>query len=329
MSASGFGIDCGQLKTWIAAAWLAGMFQLPATFQAAEKTPFRSEAIRCGNTLFVSGQGSRQPDSGLAAPNYAEATRNAMSNVGRVLAEQDYDFSDVVAANVWLADLGKYSEMNEVYRTFFNNAYPTRTTLGVSALPGGSKVQVAVVAVKGPKHIVYPEGSQPSNLPFSPGILTGKTLYLSGSVGLDPATGRLVEGEIADHVEQTFKNLNGVLKAVDMNFENVVSAYFFFQNVRDFGGINETWQAFTSQPRPCRLPVGVAAIPLNSPVEITMIASRDSPFWAARPPATTTAAAFVWGVCSTSPESSSARARWRIRSKQFSTGTVKCSEPPV
>ena len=236
---------------------------------------FRSESIRCGDTLFVSGQGSWHPETGRQATDYVEATKNAMTNAKRVLAGQGYRLSDVVTVNVWLIDLGMYTTMNDTYRKFFEEYYPTRTTLGVSGLPGGSKVQVAMVAVKGPKEIIYPQDAEKHNRPYSPGILAGDTLFLSGSVGLDPKTGKLIEGDIAAHVDQTLKNIGRVLEAAEMDFANVVSTYFFFKNVDDFGGINETWRSFTRQPRPCRLPVGVAAVPLDSPLEITMIASRQ------------------------------------------------------
>lgn len=241
---------------------------------APDHEAFRSESIRVGDTLFVSGQGSRDPKTGQQPESMAVATRHAMENARRVLAGQGFELSDVVAVNVWLEDLGEYAEMNGVYRSFFEGDYPTRTTLGVAALPGGSKFQVAMVAYRGAKKVIYPGGATKGNLPFSPGILAGDTLYLSGNVGLDSATGKLVEGDIAVHVTQTLKRIGGILEAADMDFTNVVSTYFFLKNVDDFSGINQPWQSFTKQPRPARLPVGVAAIPLDSPVEITMIASR-------------------------------------------------------
>lgn len=252
---------------------------------AAAGSPFRSESIRCGDTLFVAGQSSGDAQTGQSAEDYATATANAMTNLSRVLAGQGYHLSDVVAVNVWLTDLGKYTEMNEVYRSFFKDGYPTRTTIGVSGLPGGSKVQVAAVAFKGSKQVIYAKGVEKNNSPYSPGILAGDTLYLSGSVGLDAQTGKLVKGEIGAHVEQTLKNIGGILQAAEMEFADVVSTYFFLKSVDDFGGINQPWQAFTQQPRPCRLPVSVTAIPLDSPVEVTMIASRQElrPFLGGRP----------------------------------------------
>lgn len=275
-----------ERNVFCAAVWLVALFAFPITSESDEIVPFRSESIRCGNTLFVSGQGSRDAVTGEHSTKIATATRQAMLNVQRVLVGQGYSLTDVVAATVWLTDMGNYSEMNRVYRTFFGDVYPTRTTLGVSGLPGDSMVQVAVVAVKGVKKPIYPAGMGKGSAPYTPGILTEETLYLSGSVGLDPATGTLVEGDITAHVTQTLQNIGQVLEAAEMKFENVVSSYFFFENVDDFGGINETWRSFTRQPRPCRLPVGVSALPLESPLEVTMVASRNDrrPFLGGTPP---------------------------------------------
>ena len=203
------------------------------------------------------------------------ATTQAMRNLERELDRAGFNFSDVVVAQVWLTDLGKYHEMNNAYRGFFKQRFPTRTTLGVAALPDGSMVQIAMVAVKGPKRVIFPEGAGESNLPFSPGILAGDTLYLSGHVGINPETGKLVEGDIGAHVIQTLKNIQKVLHAADMELTDVVSAYLYMKNVDDFGAASNAYLTMiTKKPRPARLPMGVAALPLDSPVEITMIASR-------------------------------------------------------
>ena len=134
-----------------------------------------------------------------------------------------------------------------------------------------------MVAVKGPKNVIYPHGAKPSGLPFSPGILAGDTLYLSGQAGVDPRTGKLVEGDMGVHVLQTLKNARGVLQAAGMDFANVVSAYVFVKDLDQFGEASKAYlSTFTTEPRPARMPMVVAAVLLNSPVEITLIASRKS-----------------------------------------------------
>ena len=258
---------------------MAGLLALIVGGQnaSAQEHPLLQQTIRVGDTLYLSGQAGRNPVSGKHPTEMGAATRQAMLNLKHGLAAEGFKFSDVVSAQVWLTDLGKYQEMNSAYRSFFKQRFPTRTTLGVAALPGGSVVQIAMVAVKGPKKVIFPKGAKKTGLPFSPGILAGDTLYLSGHVGIDPRTGKLIEGDIGVHVNQTIKNIEGVLKAAGMDLSHVVSAYLYMENVDDFGAASKAYVSmFTQEPRPARLPMGVAALPLDSPVEITMIASRKS-----------------------------------------------------
>ena len=188
--------------------------------------PF-SQSIQVGDTLYVSGQGSMDPETGKHPEGVGPATRQVMLNLKRELNAAGYTFADVVASNVWVTDLDKYTEMNSVYASFFRSVYPTRTTVGVEALPGGSKVEISMIAVKGEKKVIYPGGAKSGHLPFSPGILVGDTLYLSGQAGVEPSTGKLVAGDTTQHVAQTMKNIQAVLAAADMDFSNVVSAYLF------------------------------------------------------------------------------------------------------
>ncbi|MCH2213389.1 MAG: RidA family protein [Fuerstiella sp.] len=241
----------------------------------AEETPVFRATVRIGETLYVSAQGSRNPQTGEQPADIESATTQTMLNIDRELSRAGFSFSDVVSVQVWLTDLEKYHEMNSAYRSFFRQQFPTRTTLGVTALPDGSMVQIAMVAVKGPKQVIRPAGTTASNLPFSPGILAGDTLYLSGHVGINPESGKLIEGDIGDHVVQTLKNIQDVLKAADMDLSHVISAYLYMKNVEEFAAASNAYLTMiTEEPRPARLPMGVAKLPLDSPVEITMIASR-------------------------------------------------------
>lgn len=231
---------------------------------------------RVGDTLYVAAQGNRNPDTGERFAEMGAATRQVMLNAKRELEAAGFRLTDVVASHVWLTDLNRYQQMNAVYRSFFTAQFPTRTTVGVAALPGDSPVQIAMVAVKGPSQVIFPEGASPSGLPFSPGILAGDTLYLSGQAGVDSKTGQLVEGDMQLHVLQTLSNTRGVLQAAGMDFTNVVSAYVFVTDLDQFGDASKAYlSVFNTEPRPARMPMGVAALPLNSPVEITLIASRN------------------------------------------------------
>ena len=242
---------------------------------AVQRDPLSRPTVRVGDTLYLSAQGNQNLDSGKRSLEMGAATRQAMLNLKRGLDAEGFTFSDVVASHVWVTDLGKYHEMNNVYRSFFDQQFPTRTTVGVAALPGGSNVQIAMVAFKGHKKVIYPKGAKKSGLPFSPGILAGDTLYLSGQAGIDPRSGKLVKGDMGVHVMQTLKNIQGVLNAAGLDYDNVVSSYVFVNNVDNFGEASNAYLSiFTKEPRPARVPMGAAKLPLNSPVEITMIASK-------------------------------------------------------
>ena len=153
-------------------ALLAALLTLATTHTIRAHDAFRSESIRVGDTLFVSGQGSTDPATGKQPESMAAATRQAMENAGRVLENAGFDFSDVVAVNVWLDDLGAYAEMNGVYRSFFDGDYPTRTTLGVSGFPDGSRFQVAMVAYSGGKYLRGPQAS---------GLLLGERVWVEAA----------------------------------------------------------------------------------------------------------------------------------------------------
>ena len=236
-----------------------------------------SLSIQKGDALYLSGQGSLDPETGEHPQGVQAATHQTMLNLQRELESKGWSFADVVATHVWLTDMSTIGEMTAGYRPFFEDeALPTRTTVAVAALPGGSQVEIAMVAARGDKKYIYPEGAIPGKAPFSPGILAGDTLYLSGQAGVVPGSSpvALVEGDFQAHVRQTLDNIGTVLKAAGMDFSNVVHTEVYLTDMQNFGPLNQVYLTFTQQPRPARVPIGAAALPLDSPVEITMIADR-------------------------------------------------------
>lgn len=108
--------------------------------------------------------------------------------------------------------------------------------------------------------------------PYSHGVRTGRFLYLSGQTPIDPATGKLVEGDVKAQAAQCFRNLFGVLKAGGMSPEHVIKVNVFLTDMNDFAAMNEVYAAQFEQPFPARTTIGVAALPLGARVEIEMIA---------------------------------------------------------
>lgn len=110
--------------------------------------------------------------------------------------------------------------------------------------------------------------------PYSHAINTKGTVYCSGQTPIDPATGFLVEGGIAERTKQCFENLLGVLSAGGLNANNVVKVNVFLTNMDDFEAMNQVYATYFDEPFPARTTIGVASLPLDSNIEIDLIAIR-------------------------------------------------------
>jgi 2-iminobutanoate/2-iminopropanoate deaminase len=109
-----------------------------------------SEAIRYGDTYYFSGKvGATDSTRALSTGRTAAEARNVLEAFRTALESKGLDFDDIVNATVYLTDINAFPEMNEVYRTYFPTSPPARTTVGVSALPGGAAIEIALVAVSG------------------------------------------------------------------------------------------------------------------------------------------------------------------------------------
>jgi 2-iminobutanoate/2-iminopropanoate deaminase len=200
------------------------------------------------------------------------ATRQAMLNLQAHLHERGFTFADLVDCEVWVTDVSKAGEMDQAYRAFFAGDFPARTIVEVAALPGGSTVEVAAVAAKGARQVIAPRG-KPA-MAFSSGVLVGDTLYLAHQFGFDYTAGRFVEGDVKAHVAQALRNAGAVLDAAGMTFADVVSTTIFLTDPQQVRPVNEAYRAFTGQPRPALVTVGVTGLPRSAPVGVTLRAKR-------------------------------------------------------
>ncbi len=111
--------------------------------------PF-SEAVRVGNTLYLSGQVGIVPGTLELVPGgLKEEARQTMENIKTSLEAHGYSISDVVKCTVMLADISEWAMFNDVYRSFFVNQYPARSAFGAHGLALGARVEVECIAVRG------------------------------------------------------------------------------------------------------------------------------------------------------------------------------------
>ena len=111
--------------------------------------------------------------------------------------------------------------------------------------------------------------------PYSQAVRAGQLLFASGQIPTDPATGAIVDGDVAAQTRRVFDNLNAVLKAANLSFANVVRTTVFLADMNDFAAMNEVYGQYFSEPYPARATVQVARLPKDARVEIDVIASFD------------------------------------------------------
>jgi 2-iminobutanoate/2-iminopropanoate deaminase len=112
--------------------------------------------------------------------------------------------------------------------------------------------------------------------PYSQAIEHGGLVFLSGQIGLDPASGTLVSGGTGAETEQVLRNLAAVLAAAGLGFEHVVRTTIYLVDLADFTIVNEIYGRSVRAPYPARATVGVAALPRGARVEIDAIAVRSA-----------------------------------------------------
>ena len=108
-----------------------------------------SQAIQAGNFLFLSGQIPLDPASGeLVKGDIREQARRALENLKGVLESQNLGMEDVVKVTIFLKDMGNFSQVNEVYSTYFPSSPPARSTVEVARLPRDADIEIEIIAFK-------------------------------------------------------------------------------------------------------------------------------------------------------------------------------------
>ena len=111
--------------------------------------------------------------------------------------------------------------------------------------------------------------------PYSQAIRAGHLLFVSGQLGVDPATGEMVDSDIAAQTRQALLNIGEILKAAGASCRQVVRTTVFLADLNDFPGMNETYATFFTPPEPARSTVQVARLPKDARIEIDVIAVLD------------------------------------------------------
>jgi 2-iminobutanoate/2-iminopropanoate deaminase len=224
--------------------------------------------IMIGKTVYVAGKGDYRPNEEFPAK-----VKNCLGEIEKTLKQAGLGMEHVVKSFVYLEDHDKYDDLNKYYGEFFPKNPPARTTLGVSQVPGDSRLEITCIA-----HADLAErkaiGQPPANRPYSPGILAGNTLYVSGkgdqnSDGSHPAT-------FPEQVRQCMKNVEATLKEAGLDFRNVVMSHVFLDDPKNLKAAATVYDEFFADgSEPACATTLVDWIPGGSHVEVTCFATTD------------------------------------------------------
>ena len=226
--------------------------------------------VMVGKTVYIAGKGDYRPNA-----EFGEKVKNCLNEIRKSLQVADLDLKHVVKSFVYLEDPDKFGEFNKHYAEFFPENPPARTTLGVSQVPGDSRLEITCIAYSDlaeRKRI----GDPPAGLPFSPGILAGDTLYVSGKGDQLPGGGHPATFE--EQVRQAMRNVETTLKQARLDFRNVVMSHVFLDHSENLDVANKVYnEYFDDGNEPACATVFVDWIPGGSHVEVTCFATTDLP----------------------------------------------------
>lgn len=122
------------------------------------------------------------------------------------------------------------------------------------------------------KQIYHTDKAPAAVGPYSQAVQAGHFLFTAGQIALDPATGKMVEGDVADQTRQVLANIEAILTAAGTNLKNVVKTTVFLQDMGDFAAMNNVYGGYFGNEPPARSTVAVAGLPLGALVEIETVA---------------------------------------------------------
>ena len=109
--------------------------------------------------------------------------------------------------------------------------------------------------------------------PYSQAVRAGTLLFVSGQVPIDPATGALIDGDIAAQTHRVMRNLTAILDAAGASMDAVVRCTVYLADMDDFAAMNDVYGSYFSQPAPARATIQAVRLPKDARVEIDVIAS--------------------------------------------------------
>jgi len=234
-----------------------------------------SWGIMAGNTLFIAGATSRDPETYQPVTgDIATQTRRVWGNIGEVLSEAGMDYGDLSTCTVFLRDPAEFREMNDAYREFVTDEPPARATVAAELVNELFKVEIQCIAGHGEERSVrMAEGASPPSSPFSPSIAIGNRVFTAGAVGSSPDG--VAVGDVEAQTRQVLTNLQATLAAAGSDFGDVNVMYVYLPEIAHEEQVTAILDEVVGTGA-ARTIVGSALMGPDYLVEIMMIAGGHS-----------------------------------------------------
>ena len=273
------------MRTLVAATLVAACVMAMPTAQTPKQIvrsgpdlglPF-SPAVKAGGFIYVSGAVATDA-AGQVSGDIKAQTARTLDGIAATLKAAGSRLDNAVSVIVYLKDTADFAAMNDVYKGYFSKDPPTRTTLGAPLALPAALVEISVIAVPdgAERRVIHPADWVKSPNPYSYGILSGDTLFLSGLVSRNGRDNSTVKGDVTAQTKTVLDNGAAILHAAGMTWADVVSSRVYLTDSAAFQAMNDVYRPYFTGIMPARATVKAALTTPDYLVEITMTAVKGT-----------------------------------------------------
>ena len=243
-----------------------------------------SQTVAFSHYNNLSAQLGIGPSTGeLVAGGVTEQAQQCLTNIKAILESIDHGMDDVVRITIFVTDVADIAAATDAYEAFFDVYYPALTTVVAAALPMDALVQVEAVVSHGdgtppqaPEDaaLIIIEANSTADAPQGPSsqsVAFSHYNHTSAQLPVDPATGAVVTGGVADQAAQCLTNIKAIVESVDHALEDVVKVNIALKSIQDIDAVDEAYTRFFPGGVPARRIIGVSALPGDALVQIDAV----------------------------------------------------------
>lgn len=223
----------------------------------APKSPLYSQTCAFSHYNNLSAQLPIDAEGEIVSDNVQDQAAQALFNIEAIVESIGHSLTDVIRLSVFLTDIADEEAVDIVIKDFFPTYVPTKTVVGVKALPNPeAKIMIEALIDNGEGTI--PNAPQtdgliklPNNAANAPVSCTSTQTVafshynnITTQLGLDPQTGRLVVGGVVEETRQALKNVKEIMRSIDIPFDDIVKVTLFVSDINDIPAVNEVYKTF-------------------------------------------------------------------------------------